>query len=212
MANTYLPISLSMKNRRCLIVGGGRVALRKVENLLNYEADITVIAPEVEERIGYFASKDLLKLEKREYESPEASEYNLVISASNDDELNKLVYDDCQASGTPANIVDNPQLCDFIFPAVVRRDYLTVSVSSDGKAPFLSGNLRLILESIFPEHWSKVARLAAKFRLMVFKRWPDNHDKRNECFGRFLAADWKAIIKEKDGEEIERQLDEMLEV
>ena len=188
------------------------MALRKVETLLDYDCHVTVIAPETGQRIEYYADKKMLDLEKREYASPEASEYDYVISASDDDKLNHIVHDDCHRAGVLVNVVDNPPLCDFIFPAVVRRDCLTVSVSSDGKAPFLSGSLRLILENIFPEHWSKIAGLAARFRRMVQEKWSHETEKKEACFGKFMAADWKQIIKEKNSSELEQHLIKMLEV
>ena len=99
MANKFIPIALSLKNRPCLIVGGGGVALRKINILLEYECDITVIAPETVERIEYFASKGLIKYIRREYQSSEASSYGIVISASNDKALNRQVSEDCKNAG-----------------------------------------------------------------------------------------------------------------
>ena len=105
MANQFLPICISLKTRRCLVVGGGRVALRKIDTLLNYETDITVVAPEVDEKIEYYASKNLLKLIKRKYQSPEASEYGLVVSAGDDMDVNRQVSEDCRKAGVPVNVV-----------------------------------------------------------------------------------------------------------
>jgi len=152
--STYLPIGISLEKRNILLVGGGEVALRKVETLLEYNTDITVIAPEVHDKIRYYSEKGILKLEMRTYESPEASDFGIVISASDSSEVNETVYKDCSKAGIPVNVVDNPDLCDFIFPAVLKRNCISVSVSTDGQAPFLSGHLRLILENVFPEtHW-----------------------------------------------------------
>jgi len=212
MTSNYMPICISLKARRCLIVGGGRVALRKIDTLLYYESDITVVTPETNEKIEYYAKKDFIKLEKREYKSPEASEYGIVISASDNMEINEKVCEDCREAGVPINVVDNPRLCDFIFPSVIRRDCLAVAVSSDAKAPFLSGHVRLILENIFPNDWNKVAKLAAGFRKRVRSHWTDNMDKKTASYGKFLNADWKTILKEKSDEEIEKMLDNMLEV
>jgi len=212
MSYSYMPVSISMQNRKCLVVGGGRVALRKVDTLLNYEAEITVIAPELDKKIEYYAEKGMLKAEKRPYKPPEAALFGLVISASDDNDINKQVHDDCRGAGVPVNVVDNPPLCDFIFPAVVRRGCISVAVSSDGKAPFLSGHLRFILENMFEERrWNKISAYAAQFRKKVQKRWPDDSDKKTTCYGRFLDTDWKDIIMEKNAEEIEQMMDEMIE-
>ena len=211
MANKYMPINISLENRRCLIVGGGDVALRKVETLLEYKSDITVIAPEPNDKIEYFAKKGELKLEKREYRSPEASDFGIVISASNKKDINARVSEDCRKAGVPINVVDNPPLCDFIFPAVVKRDILSVTVSTDGQAPFLAGQLRLILEDIFPKRWKKIAGYAAKYRKKVMARWRGQSEKKAQCYNRFVQVDWQTILKEKSEDEIEALLDDLVE-
>lgn len=211
MANKYMPISISLEKRSCLVVGGGDVALRKIETLLEYQSEITVIAPKPIGKIEFFAEKGKLKLEKREYIPGEVSSYGIVISASNNKDVNRQVSEDCGKTGIPVNVVDNPSLCDFIFPAVIKRDILSVAVSSDGKAPFLSGQLRLILEDIFPERWKKIAALAAKFRKRVMAKWKGRPEKKAECYTRFLRADWKTILKDKSDKEIEGELERMTE-
>lgn len=207
MAHKYFPINLSIRNRRALVVGGGTVALRKVDTLLDYDADVTVIAPEPNDKIEYYASKNKITLHQRAYQSPEAAGYGLVISASDDSAVNHEVYDDCDSAGVLVNIVDNPPLCSFTFPATVRRDCLSLAISTDGKAPFLAAHLRLILEEFFPQHWSKIARLAAEYRKLVQTRWGDDPDRRMAALERFLSADWKELVKEKD----ERELMDVLE-
>ena len=211
MANVFLPITISLKDRPCLVVGGGAVALRKINTLLDYESDITVIAPEPVEKIEYYADKKSLKLEKREYDSPEASKYGLVISASDDKALNEQVSEDCKSAGVPVNVVDSPKLCDFIFPAVVKRDCMTVAVATDGKAPFLAGHLRMILDDIFPGRWKKIAKLSALFRKKVQRHWKGQPGKKVESLNRFLNADWKSILKNMDDRQIEEELNRLLE-
>lgn len=210
MPYKYLPVNLAMQDRRCLVVGGGNVALRKIETLLDYTADITVIAPEPIDRIGYYAAKDKLHLETRPYQSPEAADFALVISASDDKTVNRQVYDDCIRAGIPVNIVDNPKLCTITFPATVRRDCLSLAISTDGRAPYLSAHLRLILDELFPKHWNTIASLAAEYRRMVQKRYGDDASGRMAAFDRFLSADWKAIIKHKDRGRLRAELERLL--
>jgi siroheme synthase-like protein len=212
MPNNYMPISLDMRNRTCLVIGGGNVALRKVETLMDYETEITVIAPDVHEKLEYHAAAGRIKLEKRPYRSPEAATFGLVISASNDGELNRRVYEDAKGSGALVNVVDEPRKCDFIFPAVLRRDCLTTAISTDGKAPFISGHLRLILENIFPDHWNQLMRLAVAFRKRVRQRWPDEPGKKNMCYSEFLEVDWKRLLKSGKEKEIQAELDRILEL
>ncbi|UCG52896.1 MAG: bifunctional precorrin-2 dehydrogenase/sirohydrochlorin ferrochelatase [Candidatus Latescibacterota bacterium] len=212
MTNKYMPISVSLSDRPCLVVGGGAVALRKVETLLDYDADITVVAPEVHEKLEYHAERKRLSLERREYRSPEAAEYGLVISASDDTALNRQVYEDAKKGDALVNVVDDPPHCDFIFPAVLRRDCLTAAISTDGKAPFVAGHLRMVLENIFPTHWNRLMSLAANFRKRVRARWAGDMEKMNACYAEFLEADWKLLLKEKSDDGIEEELSRMLEL
>lgn len=210
MGNTYLPVGLRLEGRDCLVVGGGGVALRKVENLLDYDCRVTVVAPEPVEKIAYLAESGKLTLERRAYASPEASKYGLVVSACDDPAVNKSIAEDCGKAGVPVNVVDNPPLCTFVFPAVVRRGGLTISVSTDGGAPFLAAHLRMILEDVFPDRWKKISDAAAEFRKKVRRRYPRDLKKQSACYERFAATDWKELLEKKSGEEIERELDSML--
>ncbi|MFH1892161.1 MAG: bifunctional precorrin-2 dehydrogenase/sirohydrochlorin ferrochelatase [Candidatus Zixiibacteriota bacterium] len=210
MTSKYLPINVSLEDCRVLVVGGGGIALRKIDNLLDYNSDITVVAPEVTDKIDYYATSGRVKLEKRNYSPSEAADYGLVISACDDRAVNEQVFEDCKFAGVLVNVVDNPALCTFIFPAVVKREHLAVSVSTDGKAPFLAGHLRGILDDIFPKHWGKISTYAHTFRKKVQARYKDDAQKRLECFERFLSADWNAIIKMKSPDEIESELNNML--
>ncbi len=212
MRHKFMPISVSLKDRPCLVVGGGLVALRKVENLFEYDTAITVVAPEAHEKLEYHAERGRISLEKREYRSPEAAGYGLVVSATDDVTLNRQVHEDARAAGVLVNVVDDPPHCDFIFPAVLRRDCLTAAISTDGKAPFVSGHLRLVLENIFPGHWKRLMKLAAAFRKRVRERWADDPAKKNACYTEFLEADWKRMLKELDDDQIEEELARMLEM
>lgn len=212
MGLKYMPIGIKLKDRRCLVVGGGKVAVRKIETLLEYDTEITVVAPKADRKIEYFAERGQLTLKKRAYQSPEALDYAAVISASNDNQVNQTVSADCRKTGIPVNVVDNPKLCDFIFPATFHRDCLTVAVSSDGQAPFLSGHLRVILEQMFEEkRWTTIVQLASVFRRRVQNMYPDNPERKLACYSRFLETDWKEVFKEVPEEELGDYIDRFLE-
>jgi uroporphyrin-III C-methyltransferase/precorrin-2 dehydrogenase/sirohydrochlorin ferrochelatase len=134
-----------------------------------------------------------------------------VISASDDMAVNHQVSDDSRGGGALVNVVDTPGLCDVIFPAVVRRDCLTAAISTDGKAPFMSGHLRTILEDIFPAHWTKLMKQAVKFRKMVQERWPDDMHMKTVCYTQFIEADWANLLQEKDKSVVKEELEKMLQ-
>ncbi|MEZ5358073.1 MAG: bifunctional precorrin-2 dehydrogenase/sirohydrochlorin ferrochelatase [Candidatus Zixiibacteriota bacterium] len=211
MANKYLPVNISIAAHKCLVVGGGKVALRKIETLIEFGADITVISPECADKIEYYQSRGELKLEKRAYKSPEAADFGIVISATDDEAVNKVVFEDCKKAGNLVNVVDNPPLCNFIFPAYLKRDAMTIAISTDGTAPFLAAHLRVIMENIFPDHWKRIVSLAGSFRKKVLDRWGDNAKERFASLDRFLSADWKSLIKNKNDEQLDEQLEALLE-
>jgi siroheme synthase-like protein len=206
-----MPISVSLKGRPCLVVGGGPVALRKVERLLDYEPEITVVAPEVDRKFEYFAERGKIRLEQRAYRQGEATEYGLVIAASDDRSLNRQISDDCRSVGVLVNVVDDPAYCNFIYPSVVRRDCLTAAISTDGRAPFVSGHLREVLGTVFPEHWAGLMKHATAFRKLARERWKDDPQSQLDCYDRFLRADWKTMLKERTTEEIRREMERMLD-
>ncbi len=211
MAHKFMPVGISLENRPVLIIGGGQVALRKIEILIDYHADITVISPAFVDKIEWFADKEKVKLIRRSYISPEAAAYGFVIAASQDPEINRAVSDDCRKAGVPVNAVDNPDQCDIIFPATLRRDNLSIAISTDGQAPFLAGHLKMVLDGMFKPHWSKIAALAAHFRTMTRERWGDDLANKTACYERFLMADWKSALESGDDRRIENMLVEMLE-
>jgi len=207
-----MPVSVAMKDRSCLVVGGGVIALRKVESLMEYDTKITVIAAEADRKLEYHAEKGKIRLENRDYKSPEAATFNLVIAATDNHDLNHQVYEDARGAGALVNVVDDPPFCDFIFPSITRRDNLTVSISTDGRAPFMSGHLKQILGNIFPEHWNKLMRYAAEFRLKVRARWPGEPPRQQDCYEKFLQTDWKTVLKHTSHEEILKLLDGLIEL
>ena len=208
----FMPISVSLKDRACLVVGGDLAALQEVESLLEYDAAITVIAPSAHEKLEYHAKRGRITLEKREYQSSEAAAYGFVVSAAEDAEVNTQVHGDASEAGVLVNVVGDLAHCDFIFPEVLRRDCLTAAISTDGKASFVSGHLRVILDNIFPAHWERLMNLAASFQSSVESRWADDPAAKNACYSEFLEADWKKMLEELSDEQIERELTRMLEM
>jgi len=208
----FMPISISLKDRACLVVGGDLAALREVESLLEYDAAITVIASSVHEKLEYHAKRRRITLEKREYQSSEAAAYGFVVSAAEDAEVNAQVHGDASEAGVLVNVVGDLAHCNFIFPEVLRRGCLTAAISTDGKASFVSGHLRVVLDNIFPAHWERLMGLAASFQNRVESHWADDPARKNASYSEFLEADWKKMLEEMGDEQIEEELTRMLEI
>ena len=160
-------VALSVKNRKCLVVGGGWVALRKVEGLLAEGAVVTVVARDTVEPLSGLEKDHELLIARRAYEAGEAAGYTLVFAATDDREVNRLVSEDASAAGVWVNVADDPALCSFYLPARIRRGALEVFVASAGEAPFAVRRLRAFLVGRFGPEWAAWVEAAGRFRAAV---------------------------------------------
>ena len=153
------PVNLNLHGRPVLVVGGGRIALRKVEQLLMADAEVTVLSPLF---VDEFTSLPVT-LVQREYASGDIDAFRLVITATGNTPVNQQIFDECEAKGIWINSADDPDRCAFTLPAALRRGDLMVTVSTGGASPALASWLRSHLElSIVPEFEEVVSRLAVE--------------------------------------------------
>ncbi len=163
----FLPIFLNIKNKTCLVVGGGEVATRKIRLLLEVGAQISVISPELDTTLEEYLSQGKIK-HCAEYFQPEHLEnIVLVIAATNDRATNQRVSEAAQQRQIPVNVVDDPNLCTFIMPSIVDRSPLLIAISSGGQSPVLARLLRAQLEIMIPAAYARLATIAGKFRQHV---------------------------------------------
>jgi uroporphyrin-III C-methyltransferase / precorrin-2 dehydrogenase / sirohydrochlorin ferrochelatase len=163
------PVSLNVKNRRCLVVGGGSVALRKVEGLLAEEALVFVVTSKIDAPLQALADKGKIHVELRKYKPGDASKYQLIFAATNDREVNRQIFEDANSSNLFANVSDDPELCSFHLPARVNRGSLQLAIASAGEAPFVVRRLRQLLERRFGAEWGEWIQAAARFRCTVLE-------------------------------------------
>lgn len=153
----------------CLVIGGGNVAERKLDLLIKADSKITVISPEVTPYIEELSSKYDIKLIREKYNAKKllGEKYQFVIAATNDNNLNQEVAKDCNENNILINVVDQPELCDFIFPSILERGDITVAVSTGGASPVLARVLRTKLETMVPANYGKLAQIVADNRIKV---------------------------------------------
>ncbi len=162
----YLPLFFDMKNKACLLVGGGAVALRKATLLCRAGAAVTVIAPDVCDALRALVSERGTVIIGA-YQADLLAEKVLVVAATNDNAVNLRVHEDAVALGLPVNVVDSPELCTFIFPSIVDRSPIMVAVSSGGQSPVLARLLRAKLETLIPPYYSRLGQLVGRYRNRV---------------------------------------------
>jgi precorrin-2 dehydrogenase / sirohydrochlorin ferrochelatase len=154
------PVNLVMAGRRCLVVGGGRVALTKVRGLADAGARVTVVAPDVVPEVVALADV----VERRPYRAGEAASYRFVIAATGDPQVNQQVYDDGEAAGVWVNSADDPQRCSAILPARVRQGRLTLTVSTGGHSPAVAAWVRERLAREYGPEYDQLVGLLSEAR------------------------------------------------
>lgn len=161
---SHFPIFLQLAGRRCLVIGGGAVAERKIAGLLEAGAAVTVISPDISETIARWAREGSVHVVARRYRPGDLAGYELAFAATDDAEVNAAAYSEGRQSHIWVNAADDPAHCDFILPSVLRRGDLTVAVSSGGRSPALARTIREELEFYFTAEYEPLARLAAGVR------------------------------------------------
>jgi len=150
------PMFVDLKGRDCLVIGAGEVALRKIEQLVKFAPDIVVIAPETHPEIRTLAGEYPITLLERGYTLDDCNGRFLVIGALDDYAHQKKIYHRCMEMKIPVNCVDSPELCSFIFPALIVEGDLCVGINTAGRAPAVSSALRQYIQKIIP---SKISAL-----------------------------------------------------
>ncbi len=162
--NGYYPVALDLRDRPCLVVGGGPVAEAKVEGLLAAGARVTVVSPALSERLESWARAGRIAYAQREYTASDLDGHQLVFSATDRRDLTETVARDARQRGVWVNAADDPKYCDFLLPSVLRRGRLQIAVSTGGASPALAARVRRDLESYFTPEYEDFVELAAEVR------------------------------------------------
>lgn len=163
----FLPVSMNIRNRDCLVVGGGPIAARKAAMLHSAGARIHIVAAEVCKEIRELVAEDSYQHISRGFTEDDLLEKTLVIAATNDKAINQQVSKLAKSRSLPVNVVDNPDLCSFIMPSIIDRSPLQVAISTGGASPVLARMLRTQLESSIPNSYGKLAALVEGYRDQV---------------------------------------------
>jgi uroporphyrin-III C-methyltransferase / precorrin-2 dehydrogenase / sirohydrochlorin ferrochelatase len=163
----YLPIFADVRNKLCLVVGGGEVGKRKAGVLLEAGANVRVVAPQFDPAL---AAQQRVEAIVARFETKYLDGVTLVIAATNDRSVNRQVSESARARNIPVNVVDDPELCSFIMPAILDRSPLMVAFSSGGASPVLTRMMRGKLETMIPQNYSRLAAFAERFREEVKQR------------------------------------------
>ena len=188
----YLPIFIDIKQQPCLVVGGGDIALRKINLLLKANAAVTCVSKECCDGIEKLVKNNQITYIEKAFEASDIDRQVLIVSATDDSTLNTHVSELAKVANIPVNVVDSPDLCSFIMPSIVDRSPIVIAISSAGKAPVLARLIRAKLESTIPHAYGKLAELAGNFRDQVKAKFNNIEDRRY-----FWEKTFSGIVAEK---------------
>ncbi len=205
----YYPVFLDLKNRICLVIGGGKVAERKVRMLLECGARVRVVARDLTEWLKEQVKSGSVEFVGEDFAPVQIEGTRLVIAATSDGELNRKVAAEADRRGIWCNVVDQPRDCTFILPSVVRRGDLTIAISTSGKSPALARKIRRELERVFGNEYAVFADIMGCIRKKVLERYGDE-EKRRKIFASLVESNMVELIKNGKWKEIDSFLSEIL--
>ena len=189
----YLPVSLRLRGEPVVLIGAGSVATRKARLLLAAGAELTVVAPDITQELETLLTERGGQWRNRRYREADLHGKVLVVAATSDRAVNRAVSAHARALHLPVNVVDAPQLCTFIFPAIVDRSPLSIAISSGGRSPVLTRMLRGKIESLVPASYGALAVFAGRMRDTVTRRMALPSPRR-----RF----WETVLEGAVGEQV----------
>lgn len=201
--NHLYPIMMNLSGRRCLVVGGGAVAERKVKSLLQAGAHVTIVSAEFTELLMEMENYADVVLYRQSFDSSimidgssDFVPYTLVVAATNDAKVNAHVHEVASRQGKPVNVVDQPQLSSFIVPSVVRRGKLVIAVSTGGASPSAARKIAQELDNAYGEEYETYLDFLSDLRLLIQSRVADKQA-RQHVFKEML--EWDVLAKIREG-------------
>ncbi len=171
---SLFPMFMKLEGRRCLVVGAGSVGEPKISSLMVSGAQVRVVALHATAAVADWARQGNIAWEARAFDASDLDGVFLVIAATNSRELNAAIFRDAQARNILCNVVDDPDYCDFYYPAVVRRGELQIAISTNGQSPALAQRIRRELEIQFGPEYGEWLKELGRIRTELFNRREDN--------------------------------------
>jgi precorrin-2 dehydrogenase/sirohydrochlorin ferrochelatase len=197
----YYPVNLDIRGKRCVVVGGGAVAGRKVERLLECGAKVSVMSEKLSPALEELKETGAIEHVPSDYDERHLRGAFLVVGATDRDEVNGRISADCRRAGILVNIVDEPARCDFILPSLVQRGDLQIAVSTAGRSPALAKKLRVELAERYGHAYGTLAAILGELRAEVMKSG-GTADGRGKVFEALVNSDLLEAIERGDRERV----------
>lgn len=201
----FYPLYVDLEGKKCVVIGGGEVAERKVTSLLECGADVEVISPDSTPGLEEHAREGRLEITRRGYLRGDLDGATLAIVATDDNAVNTAVYREATDNQIPVNVVDVPELCSFIVPSTIRRGDLVISISTSGSCPALAKHIRKELEETYRDEYGDFCDVLRGFRARVMEKY-DDPKARKQALGRLIESDAIDLIRAQDDSELEERV------
>jgi len=165
----YYPVFLDITDKRCLVIGGGKVAERKVTMLLQFNARIVVVGPVMTKALLKLAEEGKIEYFQRTFAVEDLDKTALVFACTDNNAINNKIKKEAARKNIPVNVVDAPDVCDFIVPSVIKKGDLTIAISTSGEFPLLSKKLRQKIEEIVTDDYLEYLHIMGEFRKHLMK-------------------------------------------
>ncbi len=189
----HYPLFLDISGKSCIVIGGGKIAERKVVMLLKFNAEVKVISPKMNGVLSKLLKSGKITAIEREYKDGDLEGASLVFAATNKKEINGKIKKEAVVKGILVNVVDNPVLCDFIVPSIVKKGPIIVAISTSGILPSLSKKLRKEISEYITEDYIKYVKIVGYFRKYLINNVKDKR-KRSEIMAEISNTDMKELI------------------
>ncbi|MDI6752719.1 MAG: bifunctional precorrin-2 dehydrogenase/sirohydrochlorin ferrochelatase [bacterium] len=204
------PIELNLDKERCLVIGGGKVAERKVTSLLTTGAFINVVSPKITKRLKEYVASGRIKHIERKYLPEDIKDAFLVIGATDNEKTNDQIATDCRNLGILVNIVDSPSLSNFLVPAVVKRGRLGISIGTSGNSPALAKKIKEEISALYGPEYEELTDLLGDLRQKVYQNIACEN-RRKLFWKQLINSDILQLIRKKRRKEIKKRIGALLQ-
>jgi precorrin-2 dehydrogenase/sirohydrochlorin ferrochelatase len=190
----YYPLFLDISGKLCVVLGGGKIAERKVSTLIKFKAKVKVISPKITRNLSKRAESGKIEFVEREYREGDLKGAALVFAATDRKEVNLMIKREADAKALPINIVNDPTSCEFLVPSIVQKGPITIAISTSGSLPLLSKKLRQEIDDYLTEDYIKYADKIGKFR-KTLKETVKDGKRRKEIMAEIEKTEFHEILR-----------------
>lgn len=205
----YYPIYLDIRDKPCVVIGGGDVAERKVLSLLNAGAKVTVVSPEVTDILKGISRDGRIEIKERPYKEGDLKSAFMAYAATDNEDINYKISEEARKRGVLLNVVDEPEMCDFIVPSVVERGLLSIAISTGGASPAFAKRLRLEMEEMYGEEYALFLEIMAAIRRKLLTKEAESVKKR-KFFNKLASSSIPEMIKAGRWKDVDRTIISLL--